>query len=101
MSRVDDFVSELQKTKTTSRKREWRPVLGQTLEYGDSGYVIVLQKDSKRGPYRLQDPDGRVVAEGDRLPQLKTYAEEQARYRDEFDPGTTELTDFSKFKEGA
>lgn len=67
-------------------RREWRALLGQTLELGDTGFVIVLQKDAKKSnrPYQLRDPEGRVMCEGDDLYRIKQLAEQQARMRDEF-----------------
>lgn len=102
MSRVDSFLSDLQKKDDGPKKkdRQWRPLLGQVLEYGDSGFLIVLQKNSKRHPFSLRDPDGREIGSGDMLNQLKSYAEQQAKFRDEFEMAgdLSSVPDFSKFK---
>jgi hypothetical protein len=105
---VDSFLQALGNdspaTLTPAKKprREWKPLLGQMLEYGDSGFVIVLQKNSKRAPFSLRDPEGRELATGDNMKRMKDYAEEQARYRDEFDMGVglSGMFDFKKFQSG-
>lgn len=91
------FLADLEARKTAPDKvvpqyhaprprREWKALLGQVLEYGDTGFRIVLQKDPKKAkaPYRLEDPEGRVLGEGTNLPSMKQAAEDQAKMRDEF-----------------
>ena len=81
--------------------RKWRAVLGRQMEYADTGFIIVLQTGPKKQPFALLDPDGRLVGESDRLPCLKEYAEQQATWRDEFEPVGSDLSslpDFNQFK---
>lgn len=92
MSRVDEWIRNnvAAETPAKKKKREWKAVLGQILEYGDSGFSIVLIKAPRanQAPYQLRDPEGRVLGDGDNLAQMKRYVEEQAAYRDEFEPST-------------
>lgn len=88
---VADFIADMRADKAPSTpaaqpRRAWRALMGQVLEFGDSGYQIVLQKKADKGryPYQLRDPEGRVMGEGDNLDTMKRVAEDQARMRDEF-----------------
>lgn len=78
--------------------RQWKALLGQVLEYGDSGFSIVLMKDAKKAhaPYQMRDPEGRVIGEGNDLDRMKQIVMDQARMRDQFCPDPDSLSGLPK-----
>jgi len=66
--------------------RGWFPLDGTRIEFEATGFVIQLQTDPKLMPYVVLDPDGRSMAIGFNLQDLKAYAEKHARDRVEFQP---------------
>lgn len=91
---VADFLADIRSepaTAATPAKRQWKALMGQVLEYGDSGFQIVLNKRGHAStPFQLRDPEGRVMGEGTNLDSMKRAAEDQARMRDEFAKVDTE-----------
>lgn len=100
---VADFLGDLKtpeatKTNTPRPRREWRCLMGQVLEYGDSGYQIVLMKHGKaQFPFQMRDPEGRVFGEGNHLDSMKRAVEEQAKFRDEFTVDASSFDAMPKF----
>jgi hypothetical protein len=70
--------------KLTTPPVEWRPVGGDSIELGDTGFRIVLIRDKNQYPYAGHDPEGRHFGAGYELTMLKEAAERFARHRAEF-----------------
>ena len=64
---------------------DWTPMLGNRLEYRDSGFHIELRTALDQPPYWLFDPEGRPMAFGFDMDGLKLLGEKHARWRAEFE----------------
>ena len=64
----------------------WHAVPGGRIELGDTGWAVLLVPAIGIPPYRLMSPELVLVAMGDRLGELKQYAERMAADRAEFQP---------------
>jgi hypothetical protein len=83
--RLTDMVFRVKaQADTPAGKHGWFALPGGRLEYGASGFAIELCTQPSRLPYKLTDPEGRVIAFGGLLQTIKECGEQHARDRAEF-----------------
>lgn len=69
---------------SNSVQPSWEAIGGDRLELASTGFVIQLNPASYGSPFSLFDPEGRRMAWGPNLQELKGLAEQYARDRTEF-----------------
>ncbi len=66
------------------KKIKWNALLGNVLEYGDTGFSIRLNAKRKGPSYKGYDPEGRKIMTSGDLQDLKFQMEQAALDREEF-----------------